>query len=104
MGRIRGRVMYQNFLKPTQPSISAASKVSGLMPIMAAISMMAVLPNHIRKFMKPMMDRVPKVVPRKSTGFFKMPRFIRMEFTGPLVEKMVKNSMAKAEAMIRLGR
>ena len=104
MGRISGRVMEKNRRKLPQPSSSAASKISGLMPMMAAISMMVVLPNHIRKFINPMRDRVPKVVPIKSMGVSVRPMDIRIELMGPLVENNAKNSMAKAEAMIRLGR
>ena len=66
--------------------------------------MMVVLPNHIRKFISPIRARVPKVVPMKSMGASVIPRLIRMELMGPLLENRAKNSMAKAEAIIRLGR
>ena len=74
------------------------------MPMMAAISMMVVLPNHIRKFIRPTRDRVPNAVPMKSMGSLVMPSDIRIELMGPLLENRAKNSMANAEAMIRLGR
>ena len=37
----------------------AASNTSVLIPMTAAMSIIVVLPNHIRKFMKPMSDLVP---------------------------------------------
>jgi hypothetical protein len=87
-----------------QPSSSDASKISILIPITAAISIIVVLPNHIRKFINPTRDLVPITEPRKSIGFLTHPRDIRIELIGPLVENMVKNNNANAEAMIRLGR
>ena len=86
------------------PSRSDASKTSILIPITAAISMMVVFPNHIRKFMKPTNDLVPRTEPRKSIGSFIQPSEHKMEFTGPFVENMVKNRSANADAMIRFGR
>ena len=74
------------------------------MPMMAAISMMVVLPNHIKKFINPISERVPKAVPIKSMGVLVSPIDMRMELMGPLVENSAKNSMANAEAIIRLGR
>ena len=65
---------------------------------------MVVFPNHIRKFINPTRDLVPNTVPIKSMGLLNNPIFIRIELIGPLVENMVKNNMAKADAIIRLGR
>ena len=72
--------------------------------MIAAISIIVVLPNHIRKFISPIKERVPKTDPIKSIGLLIHPRDIRMELTGPLVENSVKNKSANADAMIRLGR
>ena len=73
------------------------------MPMTAAISRMVVLPNHMRKFMRPTSPRVPATLERKRNGSLRMPREMSVVFTGPLSENMVKNSMANAEAMMRLG-
>ena len=103
MGRIRGRVIFQNIWFGVQPSSSAASYRVGSTPIMAAISMMVVLPNHIRKFIRPTRPRLPHTVFRKLMGVLIQPMLSSTAFTGPLSENRAKNSMAKAEAMIRLG-
>ena len=87
-----------------QPSISDASKISGLMPMIAAMSMIVVFPNHMRKFIRPTSVLVPNTDPRKSIRSLIHPRFIRIELIGPLVENIVKNSIAKADAIIRFGR
>ena len=71
--------------------------------MMAAISMMVVLPNHIRKFIRPIRPRLPQTVFRKLNGCLRMPMPISTALTGPLSEKRAKNSMANADAMIRLG-
>ena len=71
--------------------------------MMAAISMMVVLPNHIRKFIRPIRPRLPQTVFRKLNGCLRMPMPISAALTGPLSEKRAKNSMANADAMIRLG-
>jgi hypothetical protein len=97
-------MMEKNLLMPLHPSISAASKTSTLMPIMAAISIIVVFPNHIRKFMNPINDRVPNVDPIKSIFSWITPKDIKIELIGPFVENMVKNSMANADAIIRFGR
>ena len=70
----------------------------------AAMSIIVVLPNHIRKFMKPMSDLVPNTLPIKSIGLLITPIDCRTEFTGPLVENSVKNKSANADAMLRFGR
>ena len=103
MGRIRGRVIFQNIWFGVQPSSSAASYRVGSTPIMAAISMMVVLPNHIRKFIRPTRPRLPHTVFKKLMGVLIQPMLSSTAFTGPLSENRAKNSMAKAEAMIRLG-
>ena len=103
MGRIRGRVIFQNIWFGVQPSSSAASYRVGSTPIMAAISMMVVLPNHIRKFIRPTRPRLPHTVFRKLMGVLIQPMLSSTAFTGPLSENRAKNSIAKAEAMIRLG-
>ena len=72
--------------------------------MIAAISIMVVFPNHIRKFINPIKDLVPKTDPMKSMGSLIHPSEVKIELMGPFVENMAKNSMAKAEAMIRLGR
>ena len=87
-----------------QPSRSDASNTSMLIPITAAISIIVVLPNHIKKFINPIRDLVPNTEPIKSIGALIQPRDIRMEFTGPFVENMVKNKRANADAIIRFGR
>ena len=86
------------------PSRSQASKISILIPFIAAISMIVVLPNHIRKFINPISDLVPNIEPKKSIGFLINPADNIIEFTGPFVEKSVKNNIANADAIIRLGR
>ena len=103
MGRIRGRVIFQNIWFGVQPSSSAASYRVGSTPIMAAISMMVVLPNHIRKFIRPTRPRLPHTVFKKLMGVLIQPMLSSTAFTGPLSENRAKNSIAKAEAMIRLG-
>ena len=62
----------------------------------AAMSIIVVLPNHIRKFMKPMSDLVPNTLPIKSIGLLITPIDCRIEFTGPLFENSVKNKSANA--------
>ena len=71
---------------------------------MAAISMMVVLPNHIRKFIRATRVRAPKVDSINRMASPTTPMLSRMLLTGPELENRAKNSMAKAEAMIRLGR
>ena len=87
-----------------QPSISDASKISGLIPMIAAINMIVELPNHIRKFITPTRALVPNAVRMKSIGSFVRPIDNKMELIGPFVENMVKNSIANADAMIKFGR
>ena len=72
-----------NFLKAYPDTIVVSNK--------KAFAMMVVFPNHIRKFMKPTNDLVPRTEPRKSIGSFIQPSEHKMEFTGPFVENMVKN-------------
>ena len=72
--------------------------------MIAAINIMVLLPNHIRKFMNPTSDLVPRAEPRKSIGFFIHPSDIKIELTGPFVENIVKNNIANADAMMRFGR
>ena len=98
-----GMVIFQNIWFGVQPSSSAASYRVGSTPMMAAISMMVVLPNHIRKFIRPMSARLPQTVFRKLMGSERVPMLISTALTGPLSENSAKNSMANAEAMIRLG-
>ena len=98
-----GMVIFQNIWFGVQPSSSAASYRVGSTPIMAAISMMVVLPNHIRKFIRPTRPRLPHTVFRKLMGVLIQPMLSSTAFTGPLSENRAKNSIAKAEAMIRLG-
>ena len=71
--------------------------------MIAAISMMVVLPNHIRKFIRPISPRLPHTVFKKLMGSLIQPMLCSTAFTGPLSENSAKNSIAKAEAMIRLG-
>ena len=78
--------------------------MSGLMLIMPAISIMVVLPNHMRKFIKPISERVPNAVPIKSIGSETIPTDSKIELMGPLVENSAKKSMANADAIIRFGR
>ena len=98
-----GMVIFQNIWFGVQPSSSAASYRVGSTPMMAAISMMVVLPNHIRKFIRPTRPRLPHTVFKKLMGVLIQPMLSSTAFTGPLSENRAKNSMAKAEAMIRLG-
>jgi len=72
--------------------------------MIAAINIIVVFPNHIRKFINPINDLVPNTVPRKSIGFFRIPIDIRIELIGPFVENIVKNNNANADAIIRFGR
>ena len=71
--------------------------------MIAAISMMVVLPNHIRKFIRPTKPRLPHTLVRNVMGALMSPMLISTALTGPLSENRAKNNMAKAEAMIRLG-
>ena len=96
---MRGMVIFQNIWFGVQPSSSAASYRVGSTPMMAAISMMVVLPNHIRKFIRPISPRLPHTVFKKLMGASIQPMLCSTAFTGPLSE----NSIAKAEAIIRLG-
>ena len=64
--------------------------------MIAAISMIVVLPNHIRKFIRPTSDLVPNTEPRKSIGSLIHPKDVRIELIGPFVENI--------DAMIRFGR
>ena len=96
-------MIFQNIWFGVQPSSSAASYRVGSTPMMAAISMMVVLPNHIRKFIRPTRPRLPHTVFKKLMGVLIQPMLSSTAFTGPLSENRAKNSMAKAEAMIRLG-
>ena len=48
-------------------------------------------------------ERVPDTDDRNLKGVFSMPIDISVALTGPLSENSAKNSIAKAEAMIRLG-
>ena len=98
-----GMVIFQNIWFGVQPSSSAASYRVGSTPIIAAISMMVVLPNHIRKFIRPIRPRLPQTLFRKLKGSLRMPMPTSAAFTGPLSENRAKNSMANAEAMMRLG-
>ena len=61
-------VIFQNIWFGVQPSSSAASYRVGSTPMMAAISMMVVLPNHIRKFISATSERVPQIFERKRMG------------------------------------
>ena len=69
--------------------------------MMAAIRMMVVLPNHIMKFISAMRKRLPKGRARNS--YAGKPRDSMNLLTGPPLENSTKNSIEKAEAMIRLG-
>ena len=73
--------------------------------MMAAIRMMVVLPNHIRKFISPTRPRAVQTLESQRTGSATMPSLSRIELIGPVseFENRVKNSMANADAMIRLG-
>ena len=62
--------------------------------------MIVVFPNHIIKFINPISPLVPRTEPRKSIGAFRTPRDSRIELTGPLVENIVKNNKANADAML----
>ena len=103
MGLSSGRVTRQKVCREVHPSISAASKRLTSMPMMPDISRMVVLPNHIRKFISPTSPRVPATEERKRNGSCVTPMDISAAFTGPLSENRVKNSMEKADAMMRLG-
>ena len=73
------------------------------MPMTAAISRMVVLPNHMRKFIRPTSPRVPATLDKKRNGSSRKPAETSAALTGPLSENKAKNSMAKAEAIMRLG-
>ena len=72
---------------------------------MAAIRMMVVLQNHIRKFIRPTSPRAVQMLDSQRTGSLTRPSLSRMELIGPVseLENSVKNSIANAEAIIRLG-
>ena len=76
-----------------QPSISEASKISLLIAIMAAINIIVVLPNHIKKFISPTRLLVPNTEPRKSIGSLIKPIDSKIELIGPLVENNAKNNI-----------
>ena len=73
------------------------------MPMMPAISRIVVLPNHIRKFIEQISVRTVTRLAKKSMGISLQPQAWISWFTGPTLEKSVKKSMEKAEAMIRFG-
>ena len=73
------------------------------MPMMPAISKMVVLPNHIRKFIRATRPRTVYCLSKKGMGWSAMPSCIISWLMGPTLENRVKNSIEKAEAMIRLG-
>lgn len=85
------------------PSISAASKRFGLIPITAAIRRIVVFPNHIRKFINATSPLVPITEDRNRIGSPMIPADTMNEFTGPLSENNAKNNIANALAIIRFG-
>ena len=97
--------MRQNIVVEDAPSSCAASYRPGSTPMMAAIRMMVVLPNHIRKFISPTRPRAVQTLESQRTGSATMPSLSRIELIGPVsaFENRVKNSMANADAMIRFG-
>ena len=97
--------MRQNIVVEDAPSNWAASYRPGSTPMMAAIRMMVVLPNHIRKFISPTRPRAVQTLESQRTGSATMPSLSRIELIGPVsaFENRVKNSMANADAMIRFG-
>ena len=68
-----------------------------------AMSMIVVLPNHIRKLINAIIPRAVPTLLKKSTTLSASPPEI-IWFIGPTLENNVKNSIANAAAMIRLGR
>ena len=68
------------------------------------MSIIVVLPNHIRKFMKPMSDLVPNTLPIKSIGLLITPIDCRIEFTGPLFENSVNIKSEIENAIIKFDR
>ena len=72
--------------------------------MIAAISMIVELPNHIRKFITPTKVLVPNAERMKSIGSFVSPIDNRIELIGPLFENNAKNNIANADAMIKFGR
>ena len=108
---------YRSGIKEIGPNFVGMENYSSLMasdmlkyagntfiPIIAAISIIVVFPNHIRKFINPTSDLVPNTDPIKSIGSLAMPIDIKMPLIGPFVENNVKNSIANADAIIRFGR
>ena len=65
---------------------------------------MVVLPNHMRKFIRPTKVRAPRVDSMNRMASPITPMLRRMLLMGPALENRAKNSMANAEAMIRFGR
>ena len=104
IGRSRGSVILKNTCVEVAPSTSAASKSDVSIPIIPAISKMVVFPNHIRKFIKATSDLALHVLDRNLNGSLVIPAYIKIELTGPLLENKVKNSIANADAIIRLGK
>ena len=103
MGASSGSVTRKKTCRELAPSISAASNMFWSMPWMPAISRIVVLPNHIRKFIREMSTRTGIFRDRKSMALSAQPAESTTWLTGPTGENSVKNSMEKAEAMIRFG-
>ena len=104
IGFSSGIVTLQKIWVGVAPSTSAASYRESEIPIMPAIRRIVVFPNHIRQFMKATRPLTEPTCAMKSYGSLNRPMFTRIELIGPVFANMVKNSIAKAEAMIRFGR
>jgi hypothetical protein len=87
-----GNVILKNICVLVAPSIFAASKSDGLIPIIAAISKIVVFPNHIRKFIKAISALVHPTEVKKLIPFLAIPDEIKKPFTGPIFENNAKNS------------
>ena len=99
IGFIIGSVIFLNIWNELAPSILAASIIPVSIPIMPAIRTIVVLPNHMRKFIRPMSPRLPHTVFKKLMGALIQPMLSSTAFTGPLSENSAKNMRKTAAFM-----
>ena len=81
IGLISGSVIFPNICLELAPSILAASKRQGSTPMMAAIRIIVVLPNHIRKFIRAINPLAPATSARNL--YVGNPILLSMLLIGP---------------------
>ena len=102
IGFSSGMVILVNTCIEVAPSTFAASNREVSIPIIPAISMIVVLPNHIRKFIRPTTPRTPQVISRNFT--VSPPRLSIIPLTTPALPNNWKNNMENAAAIMTFGR